>query len=206
LSNYHKKKEKFFFNKSLFIETLFYKSFRIKRYHYSFGGNFDLELARKRITCWAEFSSKYLAFQTIKLNYTCLKRNGMTIEIAQEPLNRLPHKTGESQSDLLNILKKELNNAWDMNLVHGDLNRKNILLTTEGYRIVDIEPLLRVPLGNNQFALRTTHPYLAEEDRKNWDVTRASDKLGFDCFAAWIRGEVEQPAMASPPPPSLPPL
>ena len=71
------------------------------------------------------------------------------------------------------------------------------ILTKEGYRVVDIEPLLRVPLGNNHFALRTTHPYLAQEDRKNWNITQASDQLGFNCFSAWIRGEVEHPAMAS---------
>ena len=191
-----KKQKSFFFNKSLVIETLFCKSCLVKQYYYPFAKDFDIELALKRITGWAEFSSKYLAFQTIKLNHTCLKRSGMTVEIVQERLKRLPHQIGESQSDKLYILKKELNDAWDMNLVHGDLNRKNILLTKEGYRIVDIEPLLRIPLGNNKFALRTTYPYLAEEDHKNWNITQASDQLGFNCFAAWIRGEVEQPSMA----------
>ena len=34
------------------------------------------------------------------------------------------------------------------------------------------------------------------EDHKNWNITQASDQLGFNCFAAWIRGEVEQPSMA----------
>ena len=173
----------------------------LKKYIYPYVK--DCSEASKRIECWCNFSYECEIINNIKINQISINNSGLSVELHQSLIKRIPHQRGEKQNSFLKELNIALNCAWEKGLVHGDLNRKNILLTKEGYRVVDIEPLLRVPLGNNKFVLRTTHPYLAQEDRKNQTISQASDQLGFDCFAAWIRGEVENPAMASP---HLPPL
>ena len=80
---------------------------------------------------------------------------------------------------------------------YGDLNRKNILLTASGYQLVDIEPLVCVPLASGSVYLRTTRPYLARADREKGSVTVMSDRLGWNCFSAWIREAIARPALAA---------
>ena len=192
---------RYLYNGSLVVYQRRSRNLIQKKYIYSYQSE-SIEVY-KRLLKWEEFSKFNSSISNLEVKDYFFNKDGLNVEMHQEYCNRIPHQKGQPLLMYLDELRNNLNKAWEKGLVHGDLNRKNILLTKEGYRVVDIEPLLRVPLGNNKFVLRTTHPYLAQEDRKNREITQASDKLGFDCFAAWIRGEVENPAMASP---HLPPL
>jgi len=65
--------------------------------------------------------------------------------------------------------------------VHADLNRKNIIYTQEGFKIIDYEPsLLQMKNGIRQ--LMITMPYVSKEELKNEDITNKTDKLGFYYF------------------------
>tara|TARA_Y100001968_G_scaffold319397_1_gene350859 strand:+ start:519 stop:1121 length:603 start_codon:yes stop_codon:yes gene_type:complete len=194
---------RYLYNGSLIVYQRKSRNLIQKKYIYPYQ-NENIEI-HNRLLGWEELSKLNSSIIKLDIKSYFYNKNGLNVEIHQEYSNRIPHQKGEPVLKYLDELRNNLNKAWEEGLVHGDLNRKNILLTNDGYRIIDIEPLLKIPLQNGKFVLRTTNPYLAEEDRKNWTISQASDQHGFDCFAAWIRGEVEQPAMASPPP-HLPPL
>ncbi len=187
-------KYKIYYNGALKIYYRRNRDKLLKKYIYPYVK--DCSEASKRIECWCNFSYECEIINNIKINQISINNSGLSVELHQSLIKRIPHQRGKKQNSFLKELNIALNCAWEKNLVHGDLNRKNILLTEEGYRIVDIEPLLRVPLHNGEFALRTTSPYLAHEDRENWNITKASDKLGFNCFHSWVREEVEYPAQA----------
>ena len=66
----------------------------------------------------------------------------------------------------------------DLNFVHGDLCRKNILFDGSQLWVVDWEPSLRqIKLGVQQFM--ATEPYLAMEDRQRCELTRKTDAVSF---------------------------
>lgn len=156
----------------------------------------DLTAVRERMLAWMEFSHHSRIIPTLTLGMSVLTAEGLRVEVEQELCHRVPHRIGETMRAELDELGEELRRAWSLGLVHGDLNRKNIWLTRSGYRLVDIEPLLKIPLANGGVHLRTTLPYLARCDRDHQTVTTASDRLGFACFQAWVRGDVERPAHA----------
>ena len=79
--------------------------------------------------------------------------------------------------------------------VHGDFNRKNVIETPAGFRMVDIEPILEFPCGFG-YQLRTTLPYLHEDDRIAGRISAKSDRLGFGCLVMWRIGAVCSPAQA----------
>lgn len=80
--------------------------------------------------------------------------------------------------------------------VHGDINRKNVIETSIGFRMVDIEPIFEIPFGLG-FQLRTTIPYLHEDDRISGRISAKSDRLGFGCLAMWRLGAACSPARAA---------
>ena len=65
--------------------------------------------------------------------------------------------------------------------VHGDLNRKNIVFTKEGFKIVDLEPSL-YQIKNNTAQYMVTSPYFYSKDIANNRITIATDKIGFYFF------------------------
>jgi serine/threonine protein kinase len=115
---------------------------------------------------------------------------------SQAKCQRLKHRRDSQTFGYLEGLREALEEAWERGLVHGDLNRKNILLTCEGFRIVDIEPLICVPTRSGRTLMRTTPPYIAPSDLSQSTLTDASDRLGLKCFEAWISGYVDRPCMA----------
>ncbi len=165
-----------------------------KSYSYPYAR--DSEGVRERMLAWAEFSRSSRVVPNLTLCAIALTSEGLTVDVEQEFCRRLPHRTGGVVLAHLEELEQELSQAWSLGLVHGDLNRKNIWLTDSGYRVVDIEPLVTVPLAHGGTYLRTTPPYLARTDRDQQTVTAASDRLGFACFSAWVRGQVQRPAQA----------
>jgi hypothetical protein len=98
--------------------------------------------------------------------------------------------------DALETLASDLDVMHAEGHVHGDLNRKNVIETPAGFRMVDIEPLLEIPCEFG-YRLRTTPPYLHEDDRISGRISAKSDRLGFGCLAMWRIGAVRSPAQAA---------
>ena len=71
-------------------------------------------------------------------------------------------------------------------------------MTEEGYRLVDFEPVLCVRRTNGRTLLRGTAPYVHPEDLERNAISPLSDRLGFACFAGWVRGRFGVPREAVP--------
>lgn len=67
--------------------------------------------------------------------------------------------------------------AWQAGLVHGDLNRKNVLFEAETAHILDWEPAL-FQLVHEKPSLMATHPWIDPEDIANNRLTVNTDLLG----------------------------
>lgn len=71
--------------------------------------------------------------------------------------------------------------------VHGDLNRKNIFWTKEGFKILDYEPsLYQLKNGWEQFMI--TKPYFSKEEVKRGKISFLTDKIAFFYFILRING------------------
>ena len=149
--------------------------------------------ARDRILGWSKFSRISSSIPTLELHKLDLNARGLEVVISQARCQRLKHRRDSQAIEYLEGLQEALEEAWECGLVHGDLNRKNILLTYEGFRVVDIEPLICVPTRSCRTLMRTTAPYIAHSDLTHSTITAASDRLGLKCFAAWISGYVDSP-------------
>jgi hypothetical protein len=119
------------------------------------------------------------------------------VEVRQQRVRRLPVEPGPECAEGLLALARDLDAMAGWGMVHGDLNRKNILWTEEGYRLVDFEPVLCVRRTDGRTLLRGTAPYVHPEDLKRNAISRLSDRLGFACFAGWVRGRFEKPREAA---------
>ena len=149
--------------------------------------------ARDRILEWSKFSRISPSIPTLELHKLDLSTRGLEVVISQARCQRLKHRRDSQTIGYLEGLQEALEQAWRCGLVHGDLNRKNILLTCDGFRVVDIEPLICVPTKSCRTLMRTTAPYIAHSDLSHSAITAASDRLGLKCFAAWISGQVDHP-------------
>ena len=79
----------------------------------------------------------------------------------------------------LEVLSRELNCLLDLNLIHGDLNQKNIRLGKDGYYVIDFEPIL---FYKESSKLMCTYPYINKTDFTLNILTEKTDKLSFDIF------------------------
>ena len=71
--------------------------------------------------------------------------------------------------------------------VHGDLNKKNIFWTKEGFKILDYEPsLYQLRNGREQFMI--TKPYFSKEEVKRGKISFLTDKIAFYYFILRING------------------
>jgi hypothetical protein len=68
-----------------------------------------------------------------------------------------------------------------LNFVHGDLNKKNIIYTEDGFKIIDYEPS-HVQIKNKIKQLMVTMPYVLRSDLEGNIATTATDKIGFFYF------------------------
>ena len=71
---------------------------------------------------------------------------------------------------------------------HGDLNRKNIVLSQDNFYLVDIEPIVAIKGPNEKIVLRSTLPYIHKKDIEQNSITILSDLLGYFCFILKING------------------
>ena len=118
------------------------------------------------------------------------------VEVRQQRVRRLPVEPGPECAEGLLALAQDLDAMAGWGMVHGDLNRKNILWTEEGYRLVDFEPVLCVRRTDGRTLLRGTAPYVHPEDLEQNAIGPLSDRLGFACFAGWVRGRFVKPGEA----------
>jgi serine/threonine protein kinase len=78
-------------------------------------------------------------------------------------------------------LAEALDYLQNIGFIHGDLNRKNILYTDDGYKIIDFEPdLYQIKNGLKQTMI--TIPYLSNNDKKEDKITHLTDKIAFCYF------------------------
>ena len=71
--------------------------------------------------------------------------------------------------------------------VHGDLNKKNIFWTKEGFKVLDYEPsLFQFKNGRKQFM--TTKPYFSKKEVKDGEISFLTDKIAFFYFILRING------------------
>lgn len=89
--------------------------------------------------------------------------------------------------DSLWELSKTLDYLERIGFVHGDLNRKNIIKTIDGFKIIDFEPSL-IQLRNGREALVVTPPYYSMSEYSKGLLTSLSDKIGFYYFIMRLFG------------------
>lgn len=65
--------------------------------------------------------------------------------------------------------------------IHGDLNKKNIIYTNNGFKIIDFEPSLH-QIKNGMKQLMITMPYIIKSDLDNQKLTILTDKISFIYF------------------------
>jgi len=84
------------------------------------------------------------------------------------------------KKDFLTLIKT-LNYFEKIGFVHGDLNKKNIINTEDGFRIIDYEPsILQISNGLKQYMV--TKPYISKLDLLENSITIRTDKIGFFYF------------------------
>ena len=79
---------------------------------------------------------------------------------------------------LLKNLALNLDKLNKLNIVHGDINFKNIVFTKKRIFLIDWEPVL-IKRINKIFSLRSTFPYYSVSDLKSKKITRKTDLIGF---------------------------
>ena len=71
--------------------------------------------------------------------------------------------------------------------IHGDLNRRNIIFTKDGFKIIDLEPSLR-QLKNLKPQYMLTIPYISKLDLATNEITINTDKIAFFYFVLRVQG------------------
>ncbi len=98
----------------------------------------------------------------------------------QKLLNIIKLPTKVEKSDFYKLIDA-LEYFQDICFVHGDLNKKNIIYTDDGFKIIDYEPsLLQIKNGVEQ--LMVTIPYVDKSELDNLKITVVTDKIGFFYF------------------------
>ncbi|MBD3807756.1 MAG: hypothetical protein IE880_03460, partial [Epsilonproteobacteria bacterium] len=72
------------------------------------------------------------------------------------------NKSSFKKEDFYSLVKA-LKYFEQIGYVHGDLNKKNILWTNDGFKIIDYEPSI-LQLVNDQKQLRVTIPYVINDE------------------------------------------
>ena len=81
----------------------------------------------------------------------------------------------------LKLLKKfaiNLDKLSRYNLIHGDINLKNIIFNKKKIYLIDWEPIL-IKKIKKKFIFQFTFPYFSAEDVKNKTFTNKTDRIGF---------------------------
>ncbi|MEA2050130.1 MAG: hypothetical protein U9O56_05315 [Campylobacterota bacterium] len=74
--------------------------------------------------------------------------------------------------------------------IHGDLNKKNIIYTYDGFKIIDFEPSL-YQIKNGVKQLMVTIPYAIKSDLDSQNPTILTDKIGFIYFVLRVTKQMK---------------
>lgn len=119
----------------------------------------------------------YLSHKFLFIPHTFFEINNY--EIISRQLFIHPEKISRTKKLLL--LKNfavNLDKLKQYNIVHGDINFKNIVFTKKRIFLIDWEPIL-INKINKKFILRSTFPYYSVADLKNKKITRKTDLIAF---------------------------
>ena len=75
----------------------------------------------------------------------------------------------------------------EIGFVHGDINRRNVRSTRDGFSILDFEPCLK-QLHHGRVKTMATVPYISNTDKLRNQVSTLTDKLGFFYFVKRVLG------------------
>ena len=75
----------------------------------------------------------------------------------------------------------------DIGFVHGDINRRNVRPTRNGFSILDFEPCLK-QLDGGRVKTMATVPYISNADKLRNQISTLTDKLGFFYFVKRVLG------------------
>lgn len=75
----------------------------------------------------------------------------------------------------------------DIGFVHGDINRRNVPTTRNGFSILDFEPCLK-QLDHGRVKTMATVPYISNTDKLRNQISTLTDKLGFFYFVKRVLG------------------
>ena len=82
----------------------------LKKYIYPYVK--DCSEASKRIECWCNFSYECEIINNIKINQISINNSGLSVELHQSLIKRIPHQRGDKQNSFLEELNIALNCAW----------------------------------------------------------------------------------------------
>jgi len=117
------------------------------------------------------------------INYKSLVKTTLSIEgenliYSQKYFKKI--KKNLCKNDLTELVKT-LEYLNEIHFVHGDINKKNIIFTNEGLKLIDYEPSL-VQLKEKETIIKVTIPYIFKDMLYNRDFSSEIDKLGFIYF------------------------
>lgn len=111
----------------------------------------------------------------VRTNILESENNFIYIQLFQKRVKPYFHK------DKMIQLAEALDYFLSQDFVHGDINRRNVLCTSSGYKIVDYEPdIFQKRNCYNTFVF--TQPYISQRDIVNFTLTSLTDKIGFCYF------------------------
>lgn len=82
---------------------------------------------------------------------------------------------------LIEQLAHNLNELEKTGFIHGDINKKNILLSDSKLYLIDLEPSLK-QIKRGVDKLMFTPPYISLNDLRNGQLSVETDKIGFYFF------------------------
>jgi hypothetical protein len=132
---------------------------------------------KKRVSLIESISKEYDFIPETK--FTC--SNGQLICQQERVRSAKVPKSDEKILALLKRLADDLEILAEINCVHGDINRKNVIYNGQRFILVDWEPSL-IQKRNNKYILLYTPPYISKNDFLNSRLTVESDKIGYYFF------------------------
>ena len=133
-------------------------------------------------------------------NYPALVKTEIYKEGSSYIYKQKFYKTKKLNSNLLKksdffVLAESLEYINSLGFVHGDLNKKNIIYTDDGFKVIDYEPsLMQIKDGKKQ--LIVTIPYVVKDELQSLKITTKTDKVGFFYFILRATGMLSPMAIA----------
>jgi serine/threonine protein kinase len=144
----------------------------------------DATMVLKRIEMINGF--EYEKYPALAKTYIFKKDNVVYYE--QEKFSIIKNRSSFVKEDFYPIADA-LNYFESIGFIHGDINRKNIIYTTDGFKIIDYEPSL-LQLKDNKEQLMVTLPYVLEDELLRKVLTVNTDKIGFYYFLLRINNKM----------------